>query len=382
MVKGGPLSDEEFGLLRRAWPDRPRDDEAALLRSLPLARRQKALARLKALLEIEDARRDNPRGHADMKRIAADAGLTSDGLFAIRQKWAAARELSAIVPYLGRAERQPTQRSDDDPVVLAARRLIAERPEDSDSVLASALRQEFDLSAPVLVRLVRRLRRDDATDPQRIGAVFGRALLLDVCAIDRVTLGDDPRMILVALVVERASGWILGHQVVAAGDDSLAAQAKAVDMARTLIERERIDAPDGSAAAYVTLGDGPLLHAAAEAALHLKRQGVDFAVNSFGPRRYGSRLVALLGKRLGRLWWRPRASAPDDEPPAGAGSAMDLRDAGILVGSEVAAHNAEVIARLAEGGIKPGWGSAKGAMAGTLETVGAMLEGRIIPVVR
>ena len=366
-------------LLRRAWPDREVESEAALLRSLPLARREKALARLGALLDIEDARRDNPRAHVDMKRIAASAGLTPDGLFTIRQKWAANRELAAIVPYLGRAERQPTQRADDDPVVMAARRLIAERADASDSVLASELRREFNLSAPVLVRLVRRLRRDDPTDPERIREVFGRALLLDVCAVDRITTSMPPRMVLVAVVVERASGWILGHHVLAAGGDSLAAQGTAVTMARNLIQRERLDRPDCSASAYVTLGDGPLFDAASDAATALKRSGVDLAVNSVGPRRYGSRLVSLLGKRLGRLWWRPRASAPYEEPPPGVGPVMDLRDARVLVQAEVAAHNSEVIARLAEGGIELGWGVSKGAMVATLDLVGTMLKGACPP---
>lgn len=382
MVKGGPLSPEETELVSRAWPDRATDAEAALLRSLPLSRREKAVARLRALLDIEDARRDNPRGHVDMKRIASSAGLTPDGLFAIRQKWAATRELAAVVPYLGRAERQPTQRDDDDPVVVAARRLIAERADASDSVLASELRREFNLSAPVLLRLVRRLRRDDPTDRERIKEVFGRAFLVDVCAVDRITTSMPPRMVLVAVVVERASGWIMGHHVLAAGGDSLNGQAIAVTMARNLIQRERLDRSGGTAAAYVTLGDGPLFDAAFDAAAALKRSGIDLAVNSVGPRRYGSRLVSLLGKRMGRLWWRPRASAPGEDPPPGAGSVMDLRDARVLVQAEVTAHNVEVIGRLAEGGIEPGWGVAKGSMVASLDIVGAMLRGACSPAPR
>jgi len=378
MVKGGSPTEEELVLLHRAWPDEPVDEQIALLRSLPLLRREKAVARLKALLTIEAARRDNPRAHVDLKKVAADAGLTSDGLFAIRQKWAASRTLSALVPYLGRAERQPTQRADDDPVVVAARRLIVERPTASDSMIASALGREFDLSAPVLVRLVRRVRRDDATDPDRIGTVFGKAILVDVCAINRTTLDDDPQMIVCALVVERASGLMLGHHVAAANDDTLHAQLQAIGQAHEMVTRQRLDQPDGHAAALLTLGDGPGFDAAIASAALLKKSGVDLAVNSLGSRRYGSRVVSLLGKRLGRLWWRPRSSAPHAEVPAfGGDPAIDIDDARILVDGEVSSHNAGVLERLAEGGVRPGWGVAEGAMVGTLNVVADVLAGRI-----
>lgn len=283
--------------------------------------------------------------------------------------------MAAVVPYLGRAERQPTQRDEDDPVVQAARTLISKRSGDADSTLANELRRGFGLSVPVLVRLVRRLRRDDATDPKRVREVFGRALLIDICAIDRVTDEADPRAILCAVVVERASGLVLGHALDDSGGDTLRTQAVAVRRALARLATQMLDQADGTAEVELTLGDGPGLAAAVALAEEMKAAGTDLRVNSLGPRRYGQRLVSLLGKRLGRVWWRPRSSSPTTSPAAGdMGAAMSVADAELLVATEMASHDDEVMARLAEGGVQPGWSEADGAMGRALKCVLPLLD--------
>lgn len=324
-------------------------------------------ARLGALLDIENARAANVNAHADMRSRAAAAGLTADGLFAIRKKWEASRSLASIAPYLGRAERQPTQRDDDDPVVIAARRLIAEQPGSPDSVLASLLRKEFGASVPNMIRLVRRLRREDATDPSRVGRTFGRSLLVDLCAIDYVTLTQPVTTIVCAVVVERVSGLILGFAVEASDGDTVAAEATAVRAAIAFVAESELDIDGDAAEIELTIGDGVRASDAFASAQRLKGDGVDLRVNSDGPRRYGQRLVSHLGKRLGRLWWRPRSSAPRSEPAlSDFENAIAIRDAAVMVAGEVEAHNADTLASLAEGGVVPGWGITEGAMVNSL----------------
>lgn len=359
--------DDETALLRRAWPEGIPDAEARILRSLTAQRREKVMARLRALLDIEDARRTNANAHVDMRSKATAAGLTTDGLFALRRKWEASRSLASIAPYLGRAERQPTQRDDDDPIVIAARTLIAVEPGAPDSVLASKLRQEFGTGLPNMIRLVRRLRRDDATDPDRIGRTFGRSLLVDLSAIDRVTLGQPPAPIVCAVVIERASGLILGFAVEKSDGDTVAAQAMAARDATVFVSERRLDVAGDFAAVELTIGDGFFAPEAFASAERLKEEGVDLRVNSVGPRRYGQRLVSQLGKRLGRLWWRPRFTAPGSEPSmADVGNAIAVGDAAVLVASEVERHNTEIFATLSEGGVTPGWGIPDGAMVSSL----------------
>ncbi|GAA0732159.1 hypothetical protein [Sphingomonas japonica] len=366
--------DTETELLRRAWPDGVPDAETRLLRSLTAQRRAKVIARLGALLEIEEARRSNPNAHVDLRTKAAAAGVTTDGLFAIRRKWEASRSLVSIAPYLGRAERQPTQRDEDDPVVVAARTLIAGMPGSPDSVLASRLRQQFGTAIPNMIRLVRRLRRDEATVPDRIGGTFGRALLVDLSAIDRVTTDQPAVPIVCAVVIERASGLILGAAVEESGGDTLTAQVAAVREAIAFVSKHALDVAGDISAVELTIGDGPDAAEAFAAAERLKREGVDLRVNSSGPRRYGQRLVSQLGKRLGRLWWRPRFTAPGSEPSkADLGNAIAVADAAVLIAGEVEDHNGEILAALAEGGIAPGWGKPDGAMAAALRRVLAVL---------
>ncbi len=366
--------DTETELLNRAWPDGIPDAETRLLRSLTAQRRSKVIARLRALLEIEDARRTNPNAHVDLRAKATAAGVTTDGLFAIRRKWEASRSLASIAPYLGRAERQPTQRDEDDPVVVAARALIATMADSPDSVLASRLRQEFKTAIPNMIRLVRRLRRDDATDPDRIGGTFGRSLLVDLSAIDRVTIGPPAVPIVCAVVIERASGLILGSAVEESGGDTIAAQTAAVRGAIAFVSRHALDVAGDIAAVELTVGDGPDADRAFATAGRMKLEGVDLRVNSSGPRRYGQRLVSQLGKRLGRLWWRPRFTAPGSEPSkADRNNAIAVADAAVLIAGEVEEHNGEILAALAEGGIVPGWGNADGAMIAALKRVLAVL---------
>ena len=363
-----------MGLLRRAWPDGVPDDETRLLRSLTAQRRDKVVVRLRALLEIEEARRLNSGAQVDLRGKATAAGLTTDGLFAIRKKWEASRSLASIAPYLGRAERQPTQREEDDPVVVAARALIISMADSPDSVLASRLRQEFGTAIPNMIRLVRRLRRDDATVPDRIGGTFGRALLVDLSAIDRVTLGQPAVPIVCAVVIERASRLILGWAVEESGGDTTAAQAAAARDAMAFVSKHALDIAGDVAAVELTIGDGPDAVDAFANAERLKREGIDLRVNSSGPRRYGQRLVSQLGKRLGRLWWRPRFTAPGSEPSkTDLGNAIAPDDAAVLVAGEVEAHNGEIFAALAEGGVAPGWGNADGAMIAALRRVLAVL---------
>lgn len=374
MVNGIELDDSERALLIRAWPDGVAEDEVRLLRSLTAARRSKVVARLRALLDIEDARRENANVHVDMRTKAIAAGLTTDGLFAIRRKWDSSRSLASIAPYLGRAERQPTQRDDDDPIVIAARALIAEMAGRPDSVLASRLREKFGTSVPNMIRLVRRLRRDDATDPERIGQTFGRSLLVDLCAIDRVTLASPPSPIVCAVVVERASGLILGTAVEASGGDTIVAQVAAVRAAMAFISDHELDVDGDEAAVELTIGDGGKAAEAFAAANRLKDKGIDLRVNSVGPRRYGQRLVSQLGKRLGRLWWRPRSTAPASEPAKpDLANGIAIGDAAILVAGEVEAHNAMMFGNLAEGGVCAGWGNTDGAMTAALRRVLAMM---------
>lgn len=365
--------DDGSAVLSRAWPEGVPSAEAALLKRLPVARRQKVVARLTALLDIEDLRRANKVARLDLPARARTAGVTTDGLAAIRRKWDADRTLASVVPYLGRSERQPTQRSDDDPIVVEARALIADRPGATDSQLASELRRRGGASVPNMIRLVRRLRRDEATDPSVIGVTYGKALLVDVCATDAVTAADRP--IAFALVVERASRLILGAAAGTVDDDTIALELRAVSAATARIAADGLDADAGGtvAAVELTIGDGPGVDAAFAAADVLREVGFDVRANSRGPRRYGQRLVSLLGRRLGAISWRPRSSTRGAEAPPGA-IRMDLSAAHGLLDLEVDRHNAEILANLGEGRVLTAR-VMDGAMARALVQVTSILSG-------
>ena len=368
------LPAEEAKLFEEAWPDGPHDDDVRVFRTLSPARRSKVAARLTAVLKIEATRKTNARAHVDMSALARDAKLSRDGLLNIRKKWDADRSISSLVPYLGRAEKQPTQLSDEDPIVLAARAIIADTPDALDGTIAGKLKAMFGVTKPRGIRLVRRLRRDDALDPNALNKTYGRAVVVDLCAIDRTIADAGDTTAVLCLVAERASSLIIGHAVVSGASDTLAVQRAAVLQAADWLEREVLDLAGAEAGVILTLANGPHIEDAVERIDRARAAGIDYGVTSLGPRRYGRRLLTIFGKRLGALSFRPLLTDPNgDRPAAGSMPSMTLADLAVLVAAEVAKHNEVVITQIRDAGFAEDSLVSRGAMSVALRHLAALL---------
>jgi hypothetical protein len=369
------FNEEERRLLSRAWDGGPADADLRLLRSLPPLRRAKVVKRLAAMIAIEDVRVNAPRARADISKVAEAAGLTRHGLLTVRAKWEKNREISSLVPYLGREEKQPTQLSDDDPAVVAARALIAAHPGALDGTLAGMLKREHAVTKPRGMRLIRRLRRDDAVVPDRLAGTYGASIVVDLCAIDRYLCDYHGQPAAIVVAVERASGLVIGHRTVPAWGETLTAQHEVVLGAIGFVRGGRLDPRSGIADIALTVGDGDRLQAVLVRVVDAKADGFDVALTTIGPRRYGRRLLALFGRRLGMLGLRPMLMVQDGEGGSRGVEvpSMTLGDVAVHVDRQIALHNEAVRDRLVEAGVTNGGGDGGGAMVAALTRLAVIL---------
>lgn len=284
-------------LLARAWPNGVPSSELALLRSLPPDRAAKTLRRLAAVLSAEAGR--------NIGDLAADAGMDRHHFFRLRSRWRSMRSLRSIAPFAGRKQRRSGSNALD---VLAAELLSSSDAERSAGSLADALIDASggELGRTLALRTIRRARMRESTRPSNLARLFGRAMLVDLSAID-MPIGHGPgpgRYALAAFVVERSTGLILGH---AAGHDheAVGLQREALSRAWDGLAPFGLTSSERSSTEFVAAdGDDEW-----RASLRRCAASPNVRVVDSGSRRFGERLVSIVGQRVGRVVLRPRASA-------------------------------------------------------------------------
>lgn len=354
--------------LARAWPDGVRSEEAAYLRSLSEERRTIVIARLKAVLAVEE----RPR---DLAAAAAIAGMGRTAFFGLRRAWKAERSLRSLAPYERREHDstsfvEPTERNEG-----KSKRQVAERTAAVEAIRADpaagngriaalvAERTASTLDRRTLTSLVRQERRLLHFSPHLLLGVYGRSLVADVSALD-LSLGEegDERTAVAAFMIERSTGLVIGHAV-GTRDDGVHLQRRAARRAVAFLGRERADVPvDTPVAMRLVVGPGPEEEVVALAAVAASVLG-EGAVVSTGRLRFGRRAASLIG-RPGRIALRPMATVPAvDEPPRGAGRpSVTAAEADVLLGVELERHNRSALDALRIVGLASG-GAESGAMA-------------------
>ncbi|MBX9860502.1 MAG: hypothetical protein K2Y20_13075 [Sphingomonas sp.] len=355
-------------VLARAWPNGVPTDETAYLRSLTDKRQIIVMARLEAMLAIEN----NPD---NLVAAAQLAGVGRTAFFSLRRAWKANRSLRVLAPYEPRERTatrfvEPGKRDGS-----KSRRQVAERTAAVDAIRADpsagndqiaalvAERTASTLDRRTLTSLVRQERRLLHFSPHLLLGVYGRSLVGDVSAID-LSLSDEgqERTAVASFIIERATGLVLGYSV-GIGEDGVRLQRQAAQRAVAFLARERADVvSDVPVTMRLVVGPGSDDDIAELAASATSVLG-ETAVVSTGRLRFGRRAASLIG-RAGRIALRPMATMPaeGEMQRRAARPSMTTAEADALLGVELERHNRSALDALRMVGLASA-GEARGAMA-------------------
>ena len=351
----------------RAWPQGLRESERAYLATLEPRRRAVVLARLAAILDLEEAGEDG-RDPGSIAAAAARAGSGRTAFHAIRVRWAASRSLEALAPW-GRRGVEGSNDGDGFDVARAevCKLLLLLPGERNGSVARIAGRNlgERSPSRPTLARIVQEERRRMSTTPEYLHAAYGAQLLVDLTAVSLAL--EDGTAVVVYVVIEEASLLILGHSTGTALHPPL--PGTAAKKALLTLGKLHADGPGARGGLLLVAPDG--MPEASIAAL--RAAGV--TVEAAGPRRFGQKLTSRIGLKLGRLRFRPGATTAGfnlgspTRPPV----RLDIDKADALVAKEIGRHNTGILALLVGCGLAgPGVGRASGSMTLALQPVAAL----------
>ena len=243
--------------------------------------------------------------------LATSVGMDRHHFFRLRARWKAVRSLRSLAPFAGRKLRRSGSEALND---LADELVLTSEPGTSAGLLADALVRgaRSEIGRAQALKAVRDARLRQSTKPENLAKFFGRALLIDITGIDLlIDDGRGPsRYGAAALVVERSTGLMLGH---AAGCEYQAIDLQHEALVRSLgaVRNVGFVGRDAATVEFVAAEGGDVWRRR----LRDRLQGDDIHVVDMGERRYGERLVSLVGQRVGRVALRPRAMGRTAERP-------------------------------------------------------------------
>ena len=369
------------------WPSGLPPEEEANWAAVPEVRREVVLERLQALVALET---DGMK----VGEAAALAGLSRQAFHKLRSKWRAERSIRSVTPYRSRPSTATLGRDADD-VVSASREpaltdtpfaraldLVTERTSESNGRLGRRLRKAIDdsISLPTAVDVVRRARSVAALDPDRLATMFGSSVLIDFVGvrIDGV-VAETEEMVVAALVLERASGIVLGFDV---GERHRMSESQlgSIRDALETISRLEIDPDrDAGTSCRVVLPSSDQADRRAKHSGRLREVLGKDRVYSTGVRRFGVRTTSIIGHKLERLRlfsrigegetgqaFRPVSPEPGEPVVA-------MHQFAVLARSEIDRRNEPLLAKVRELSGRLDL-SATGAMTTTLRQILTILE--------
>lgn len=358
--------------------DRLTEEDRALLASLAKPLRSGVEKRIISLTRLADEK-------VSVKDAVANSGMSRTSFHRLRHSWSPGDPIDVLVPYMTRAPRtgqkgkvgsalagEDTVRDNvekkasrnevsrkraggtDDQIGLkaCARDLAIADPAATNGELARRLVEMMPkgtASVRTATVLFQRMRREMRRDPGNICINYGSQILADFTAIDMTIAGPDgDEPALASFIVERSTSLILAAGV-AYRSRALAMQKLTLLEARNFIGHERIDVSSQAPVRMLfVLGEGDrgetfwLDHPHA-----ISANGLPIEFMADGPRRFGRRLIATVGPRIGRLVIRSGStsisSSAKVRPNRFLGTALDLNGANALVNLEVEKWNTPIL---------------------------------------
>ena len=368
------------------WPSGLPPEEEANWAAVPEVRREVVLERLQALVALET---DGMK----VGEAAALAGLSRQAFHKLRSKWRAERSIRSVTPYRFKLSTVAVGKDGDDVFaggepastdapLARALDLVTERTAESNGRLGRRLRKAIDdsISLPTAVDVVRRARSVAALDPDRLATMFGSSVLIDFVGvrIDGV-VAETEEMVVAALVLERASGIVLGFDV---GERHRMSESQlgSIRDALETISRLEIDPDrDAGTSCRVVLPSSDQADRRAKHSGRLREVLGKDRVYSTGVRRFGVRTTSIIGHKLERLRlfsrigegetgqaFRPVSPEPGEPVVA-------MHQFAVLARSEIDRRNEPLLAKVRElsGQLDL---SATGAMTTTLRRILTILK--------
>ena len=294
----------------KVWPEGVPAQEKAHWAAVPDARREAVLMRLHALALLD-------ANEVQVGQAADRAGLSRQAFHKLRKRWLADRSIRSITPYRFKPSDAPGIDSKDagqsfgragSSDRLAKRRateLIGDYPSESNGTLGRKLRDLLgdSISLPTAVKTIQRTRNATALNPSLLAKTYGSSLLIDLVGIriDGVALDTD-EPVMAALVLERATGLILGFD---AGDPTRMerSQLSSIRSALDYIEHLGIDrAAEREARCRIVLPRRQSARGPAEPfRLALREALGKDNVFDRGTRRFGVRTTSIIGHKVNRV---------------------------------------------------------------------------------
>ncbi|WP_157602984.1 hypothetical protein [Sphingomonas sp. PR090111-T3T-6A] len=346
-VAGGPLLEgAENGEknLERAWPDGLSMADRVLWDTLPSDRRDAAMRRLTAILDYEDRTDDTP----DLAACAKAAGVAKVTFYQLLAAWRRHRSIAVVVPFGRSMTPQGARIANLREVRTAIGRLLAENPEHSDEAIARMAKRT--LSDGPGITTLRKLVRERRIEEKRDLSAFGTALLIDHVATDmRLAMDGRSEQAVACLVVDAGTGLILGGRC-GPWDDQWAIRLLSVIAARDLLEGGGAEAGSTRAGLETTIVVGPGFDPKERIADEALAETPIAEVIAEGDRRFGARVLRILGRRIGHIRLLPRLTAKGEAPTtafatrqAVATRPKSLEEADAHFGAEIARHNAALL---------------------------------------
>lgn len=360
-------------LFAKAWPEGATKSDLALLESLSEDQRDAALLRLEKMLEAD-------LGVAKQASLARALGINRSYFLTLHRRWKVDRRLSTLVPYQARPARRMVRSRANELMELTVRRLLLRSPSrlrNSEIAKRATAREarrrdrlermkgrspdapstKIDLDRSrndAALKIVHRVRRELASDVTWLKRRYGGEIALDVTAISLALVNEAGvhRQAIVALVIEAASGFILGHAM-GSFEIALELSTSAIAMAKARLDRETLDVCDVASEktnVSAIVADVPVPSSGGAGEMPSAVASDDhLELRRGSARRYGLLTREYIGPRIGRMIIHPRATYTGNAKLDLAGRRYveaGPDDAAALWAYEVERHNQPIEDRL------------------------------------
>jgi hypothetical protein len=360
-------------LFTAIWPEGVPAAEMIVFNAVPARDQPEVLRRLEVAWRGECGEKwDALASKIDLKRAA---------FFNLRKSWRT-HGIAGVIPN-GSQRGRSVIAPDDDPLWTGATAMLrfqgggARNVDIARSLLGHKLTSSGKDMAELqrIERLVQHARRALARDPEYLQEAYGSGLLIDLTAVSIVLADPDPTPAIVAVVVETASGLVLGSRV-GHRDDASELQHAAIRIALQFLDEHRADRhrKKKSVALGLTLPPSRNKDDLQLEELHAAVRSLEFGMP--GGFNYGQALTQLVGPRIGRMILAPRSTLAIDGAEylrKRIAPVLELDQAISNWDREVLRHNQPILEVLKATGLVDGEGSPDAALARTLRAAAAAL---------
>ncbi len=366
-------------LIGLVWPEGIAERDRTVLEAVPVADRNRLLDRLEAVWRAD---RGEPLGP-----LADLAGLKRAAFYNLRSAWRA-HSLAGLVPHATRPGRG-VDIEKNHPLRKEAEALLRSDP----------LRRNVDVAKTILgsnphlvpkdagpndaltvlqrlQRLVREERRRLTADPAFVQDAYGGELVLDLSAVQMVLHDTEPSLAVAAILMETASGIILGSAL-GMDDDGASLQRQALVAGLSFLKANDADLPPAGDAKP---GLGWMLPPGMDIGSltrPVEPSVGELVIGRAGGFSFGQQVLQVVGPRIGRIPLNPRRtlmSRADMEAflKRRVAPVVTTGEARAIWNREIDRHNAERISALMKAGIIGG-GVPDGRLAAVIRAVAQAL---------